>query len=57
MGDEKRHVMRGGKILFSEGGGINIVFGPKYIPLDTVVAPVEFPVSCCTHQIFFWIFV
>jgi hypothetical protein len=29
----KRHVARGGKIYFSEGGGINIVFGPKYGPL------------------------
>jgi hypothetical protein len=57
MGDEKRRVVRGGKISFSEGGGINIVFEPKYRPLDTVVAPVEFPVSCYTHQIFFWIFV
>jgi hypothetical protein len=35
MGVEKRHVARGGKISFSEGGGgINIVFGPKYRPLS-----------------------
>jgi hypothetical protein len=26
--------MRGEKISFSEGGGINIVFGPKYRPLE-----------------------
>jgi hypothetical protein len=30
---EKRCVARGGKISFSEGGGINKVFGPKYRPL------------------------
>jgi hypothetical protein len=35
MGVEKRHVARGGKnIIFRRGGGINIVFGPKYRPLD-----------------------
>jgi hypothetical protein len=34
MGVEKRRVARGGKISFSEGGGgINIIFGPKYRPL------------------------
>jgi hypothetical protein len=34
MGVEKRHVARGGKnIIFRRGGGINIVFGPKYRPL------------------------
>ncbi len=34
MGVEKRHVGRGGKnIIFRRGGGINIVFGPKYRPL------------------------
>jgi hypothetical protein len=32
MGVKKRHVTRGEKILFSEGGGgINIGFGLKYI--------------------------
>ncbi len=31
---EKRRVARGGKnIIFRRGGGINIVFGPKYRPL------------------------
>jgi hypothetical protein len=31
MGVEKRRVARGGKnIIFRRGGGINIVFGPKY---------------------------
>jgi hypothetical protein len=35
MGVEKRHVARGGKnIIFRRGGGINIVFGPKYRPLS-----------------------
>jgi hypothetical protein len=33
MGVEKGCVARGGKISFSEGGGINIIFGPKYRPL------------------------
>ncbi len=34
MGVEKRCVARGGKnIIFRRGGGINIVFGPKYRPL------------------------
>jgi hypothetical protein len=31
---EKQRVARGGKnIIFRRGGGINIVFGPKYRPL------------------------
>ncbi len=35
MGVEKRHVARGGKnINFRREGGINIVFGPKYRPLN-----------------------
>jgi hypothetical protein len=34
---EKRAVAREGKISFSEGGGINIVFGPKYRPLTICV--------------------
>jgi hypothetical protein len=34
-GVEKRHIARGGKnIIFRRGGGINIVFGPKYRPLQ-----------------------
>jgi hypothetical protein len=34
MGVEKQHVVRRGKnIIFRWGGGINIVFGPKYRPL------------------------
>ncbi len=34
MGVEKRCVAGGGKnIIFRRGGGINIVFGPKYRPL------------------------
>jgi hypothetical protein len=38
MGVEKRHVARGGKnIIFRRGGGINIVFGPKYRPLEQLV--------------------
>jgi hypothetical protein len=39
MGVEKRRVARGEKISFSEGGGggINIVFGPKYKPLLPVL--------------------
>jgi hypothetical protein len=41
MGVEKRRVVGGGKISFSEGGGggINIVFGPKYRPLSRGSAP------------------
>jgi hypothetical protein len=31
IGVKKQHFVRGGKI--SRGGGINIVFGPKYRPL------------------------
>ncbi len=32
---KKRCVARGGKnIIFRRGGGINIVFGPKYRPLQ-----------------------
>ncbi len=31
MGVEKRRVA-GGNIIFRRGGGINIVFGPKYRP-------------------------
>jgi hypothetical protein len=39
MGVEKRHVARGGKIYFSERGGINIVvFGQKYRPLQEQMA-------------------
>ncbi len=35
VGVKKRRVAREGKISFSEGGGgINIVFGPKYRPLN-----------------------
>jgi hypothetical protein len=34
MGVEKRRVARGGKISFSEGGGGNIVYRPKYRPLN-----------------------
>jgi hypothetical protein len=38
MGVEKRHVARGGKnIIFRRGGGIDIVFGPKYRPLVLTV--------------------
>jgi hypothetical protein len=39
MGVEKRRVARGGKISFSEGegGGENIVFGPKYRPLQKYI--------------------
>jgi hypothetical protein len=34
MGVKKRRFVRGGKnIIFRRGGGINIVFGPKYRPL------------------------
>jgi hypothetical protein len=33
MGVEKRRVARGGKISFSQGREINMVFGPKYRPL------------------------
>jgi hypothetical protein len=30
-GSKKKHVARGGKnIIIRRGGGINIVFGPKY---------------------------
>ncbi len=37
MGVEKQRVARGGKyIIFRRGGGINIVFGPKYRPLRYV---------------------
>ncbi len=35
---EKQRVARGGKnIIFRRGGGINIVFGPKYRPLAVSV--------------------
>ncbi len=39
MGVEKQHAVRGGKmIIFRKGGGgINIVFGPKYRPLKSLV--------------------
>jgi hypothetical protein len=34
MGIDKRRVTRAGKKIFRRGKGINIVFGPKYIPLN-----------------------
>jgi hypothetical protein len=38
MGVEKQYVTRGGKnIIFRRGGGINIVFGWKYRPLEVPV--------------------
>jgi hypothetical protein len=38
MGVKKQHVARVGKnIIFRGGGGINIVFGPKYRPLGIYV--------------------
>jgi hypothetical protein len=38
MGVEKCRVARGGKyIIFRRGGGINIIFGPKYRPLSATV--------------------
>jgi hypothetical protein len=40
MGVEKRRVARGGKISFSEGGGINIVFGPNVDPWYLTFNPV-----------------
>ncbi len=41
MGVKKKACRRGGKISFSErGGGINMVFGPKYRPL-ALWAPVS----------------
>jgi hypothetical protein len=33
MGVKNQRIVRGGKISFLEGGGIIIVFGPKYSPL------------------------
>ncbi len=32
----------GKKISFSEGGGINIVFGPKYIPLRSGILMIDY---------------
>jgi hypothetical protein len=34
MGVEKLHVMRRGKNIIFRRGGINIIFGPKYRPLE-----------------------
>jgi hypothetical protein len=53
---KKRRVARGGKnIIFRRGGGINIVFGPKYRPLAAYICFVtpggileeKKPVLCC----------
>jgi hypothetical protein len=41
---EKQCVPRGGKnIIFRRGGGINIVFGPKYRPLPHWLARYSMP--------------
>jgi hypothetical protein len=38
IGVEKRHVVRGEKYLLERGRGINIIFGPKYGPLQKGVS-------------------
>jgi hypothetical protein len=57
MGVKKRHVARGGKnIIFRRGGGgINIVFGPKYRPLIFSVLLFSFTILMYILSPFFFL--